>query len=307
MRTFLLPKKIDKVIVPPIKCQGIKTKLVKFIAENIYWEGKGKWVEPFLGSGVVLFNIQPKKALVGDINPHIINFYVGIQNREITHKKVKLYLEKEGEKLSKIGESYYYEVRDRFNKEKNPLDFLFLNRASFNGVIRFNSKGEFNAPFCKKPNRFSKSYITKIINQVKKIEEIMQGKDWEFVNEDWKKVVSECSDEDFIYLDPPYIGRHTDYYNKWTEKDADEMVKIIKNLNSGFALSMWKQNKYRKNEYIKKWEECVILEFTHFYHVGSKEDYRNEMIEALIINPKNYAKDILFNNQVTLDTYMKNY
>ena len=42
----LLPKHIENVIVPPIKCQGIKTKLVNFIANNIVWDGEGRWIEP---------------------------------------------------------------------------------------------------------------------------------------------------------------------------------------------------------------------------------------------------------------------
>jgi DNA adenine methylase len=70
-----LPTIISKISVPPIKCQGIKTKLIPFIAENIEWNGKGKWIEPFLGSGVVLFNIQPDIALISDTNKHIIELY----------------------------------------------------------------------------------------------------------------------------------------------------------------------------------------------------------------------------------------
>lgn len=71
----LLPKNIHKVVMPPIKLHGAKTRLVKFILSNISWDGKGKWVEPFLGSGVVLFNVQPERALVNDINPHNIRLY----------------------------------------------------------------------------------------------------------------------------------------------------------------------------------------------------------------------------------------
>ncbi|MGB9738314.1 DNA adenine methylase [Chloroflexus sp.] len=67
-----LPRTVKQVIVPPLKCQGIKTKLVQFILSNISWNGKGRWIEPFLGSGVVLFNVQLGRALLNDVNPHII-------------------------------------------------------------------------------------------------------------------------------------------------------------------------------------------------------------------------------------------
>jgi len=156
-----------KIFVPPIKIQGIKTKLVEWIIGQINFEIKGRWIEPFMGSGVVGFNAQPKRAIFADKNPHIINFYTAIKRKEITSHKVEMFLKVEGEKLLQKGEEYYYEVRDRFNRFQDPLDFLFLNRACFNGVVRFNSKGEFNTPFGKNTRRFSKAYITKIVNQVR--------------------------------------------------------------------------------------------------------------------------------------------
>jgi len=127
-----------KIIVPPIKTQGIKTKLVPWIQEHTPKEEMGKWIEPFMGSGVVGFNIRPKKAFFSDNNPHIIRFYQDINAGKITGGLVKEFLEREGAILRERGKEFYYEVRERFNEEHEPLDFLFLNRACFNGMIRFN-------------------------------------------------------------------------------------------------------------------------------------------------------------------------
>ena len=282
------PKEISKVHVPPIKCQGIKTKLVKFILSNIKWDSsKGKWIEPFLGSGVVLFNANPKRAIASDINKHIINFYKSIQRGEITPQIVKAYLEKEGQLLRERGEEYYYEVRRRFNRNGNPLDLLFLSRACFNGVMRFNQKGEFNVPFCKKTDRFRKAYITKIVNQIRRVAEIIRNKDWSFICLDWRDALKFCEPEDFVYLDPPYVGRHTDYYNRWSEKDFEELVNEILELPCGWALSLWHQNKYRQNQLIKKYfgnnNNVIIRLCSHAYFVGSYESLRNKIEEALII------------------------
>jgi len=105
--------------------------------------------------------------------------------------------------------------------------------------MRFNSRNEFNVPFVRKPDRFRKAYITKIVNQIDTIHKIIQGKDWEFKCCDWKEAVKEANDEDFIYADPPYIGRHTNYYDYWTEKEAIELANFAHEYSGGFALSMW--------------------------------------------------------------------
>ena len=68
-----------KVFVPPIKSQGIKTKLVDWISLNVKEIEFERWVEPFMGTGVVAFNVRPKKALLCDSNPHLINFYKALQ------------------------------------------------------------------------------------------------------------------------------------------------------------------------------------------------------------------------------------
>src|SRR3954467_6733440 len=99
-------KMSKKIIIPPIKSQGIKTKLVPWIME-LAPKVKGKWIEPFLGTGVVAFNSGFKKAILNDTNPHIINFYKGVQRKEITAPLMKQYLEHEGEILSKADNKGY--------------------------------------------------------------------------------------------------------------------------------------------------------------------------------------------------------
>lgn len=279
----LLPKQNIKPVVPPIKCQGIKTQLVPFILENICWQGQGRWIEPFVGSGVVLFSLQPQRAVINDINPHIIAFYRGVFEGAITPGKVKNHLTQEGKLLLEKGETHYYIVRERFNQEHSPLDFLFLSRACFNGLMRFNQKGGFNVPFCHKPDRFRLAYITKIVNQVTDIRNVMKGKEWEFSTNDWRICLEEVEEQDFVYLDPPYIGRHTDYYNTWSEQDSADLHQITQSLPCGYALSMWKANKYRTNEYLHNWQNVEERTITHFYHVGSTEDLRHPIEEALLI------------------------
>ena len=269
---------------PPIKIQGIKTKAVPYIKHNIDWDTEGRWVEPFLGSAVVLLNVNPKRAIVGDSNPHIIQFYRSIQEGSLNAQSVRSYLEREGKNLFQIGEKHYYEIRNRFNADPNSFDFLFLNRAGYNGLIRFNRKGKYNTPFCKKTERFRPAYITKICNQVKWVAETINRKDWNFVCSDWSQLMENVIDNDFVYADPPYVGRYTDYFNSWDEKDALRLEQKLKNLPCSFIYSMWSENKYRKNERLyQAFSNYTIKTFSHFYHLGSSEKLRNSMTEALVV------------------------
>jgi DNA adenine methylase len=273
------------VKVPPLKCQGIKTKLAEWIKDHSTFENNGTWFEPFMGSGVVGFNVRPRRAVFADVNPHIINFYNAIKNSEVTAGIVKEFLEHEGDLLQKQGESYYYEVRERFNKDSKPLDFLFLNRACFNGVMRFNKKGGFNVPFGHKPQRFAKSYITKIANQIKYVTQSVSQYDWTFVCLDFRKLIPTATEGDFIYCDPPYIGRHVDYYNSWGEQEEQELYDLLSATPAKFILSTWHSNRYRSNPAIEKYTyRFTILTREHFYHVGASEENRNPMLEAIVLN-----------------------
>ncbi|WP_455647906.1 DNA adenine methylase [Lonepinella koalarum] len=274
-----------KTYIPPIKSQGIKTKLVPFISQYIPKDFDGVWIEPFLGTGVVAFNLAPNKALLCDSNPHLIQFYQAIQNKQITPNTVRNYLQQEGDRLLHLGEQHYYFIRDRFNATGNSLDFLFLNRAGFNGMIRFNRKGEFNIPFCRKTNRFSKAYITKIVNQVDNISQIIHAKKFTFICQDYQETIASAQKGDLIYCDPPYIDRHADYFNSWTEKDELQLYHLLKHSKAQFILSTWSHNRYRTNYYLENlWKEFYITKQEHFYHVGAKESNRNSMIEAMISN-----------------------
>lgn len=273
-----------KVFVPPIKCQGIKTKLVPWIVDHVNI-GNSRWIEPFTGSGVVGFNVRPKRALFADINPHIVNFYNAVKSGKITTSTAKSFLEYEGDILSQKGEDHFYEIRKRFNKYGDPFDFLFLSRASFNGVIRFNKKGEYNVPFGHKEERFARSYITKIINQIKYVSSALSQYDWTFVCADFRDIILQASKDDFLYCDPPYAGRHTDYFNSWSSKEENDLYKLLSMTPANFILSTWHSNKYRTNDALEKYaRDFTVLTREHFYHVGASEDNRNPMLEAIVLN-----------------------
>jgi DNA adenine methylase len=103
----------------------------------------------------------------------------------------------------------------------------------------------------------------------------------------FKETLSEATDGDLVYADPPYAGRHVDYFNSWSPEDEEELGERLVNLPCRFILSTWHSNEFRSNLAIeKKWggEPFQIFTKQHFYHVGSSEDLRHPMMEALITN-----------------------
>ena len=160
-----------------------------------------------------------------------------------------------------------------------------MNRCCFNGMIRFNRKGGFNTPFGHKPQRFSKGYITKIVNQVDYVYIVSRHSNWSFVCQDFRETLKGISEGDFVYCDPPYVGRHVDYFDSWNEENEGQLFTILSQSPCKFILSTWHSNQYRKNVFLETlWSEFHVLTKEHFYHVGAKEENRKPMLEALVMN-----------------------
>ena len=286
-KTSRVSETSSKVLVPPLKIQGIKTKVVPAISGLVELSEDSLWVEPFMGSGVVGFNLAPKRAVFGDSNPYVIRFYDDVRKGKVTAEVVRRFLTEEGRILLEMGAERYYEVRKRFNETSDSLDFLFLNRSCFNGLMRFNRDGRFNVPFCRKPERFSKAYVTKIANQVAFVENLMKERDWTFLNASFNETLSSVAGEKdvFVYCDPPYSGRHSDYYDSWSDDDDVRLRDVLVESGFPFVVSTWKGNSYRTNPAVESvWGFCDEFDVEHFYHVGASEDNRSAMTEALLTN-----------------------
>lgn len=152
-------------------------------------------------------------------------------------------------------------------------------------MIRFNKNGEFNVPYNHKPERFAKAYITKIVNQIEHIANKIKISDWQFLNIPFSETISLATSESFIYCDPPYIGRHVDYFDSWDEVDEQKLHDCLISSGSKFMVSTWDHNQYRTNEYLKTcWRDCTKVNKDHYYFVGASEEHRVPMVEALLMN-----------------------
>ena len=140
-------------------------------------------------------------------------------------------------------------------------------------------------PFGHKPERFSKAYVTKIVNQVAWVAKLASLSDWTFLPQDFRITLSHATEADLIYCDPPYAGRHTDYFSAWNKTDEKSLYHGLKTTKARFILSTWHSNEHRDNPAISTlWSEFNVITREHFYHVGAKESNRKPMLEALVTN-----------------------
>lgn len=276
------------MIVPPIKIQGKKTKIVPKIMEiaNTLLDehpGIDTWVEPFLGSGVVAFNCpnRIKRVIVNDINPHIIKFYKGVADGIITPDAVRTAFADHSIKLLKGGYDYYNEIKDRFNESFDTMDFLFLTRTGFNGVMRFNGSGKWNVPFCKLNDRLSTKVIEDLSFAVDELSHLFLNKEFIFNNTSFERVLEASPDNSIFYCDPPYYGLAVQYFKGWGKEDELRLNQMLK--GKTFIYSTWLNDGKRDNPMINEyWSEYDIEGKAHKYNVAEQSHQRNQVVEGLI-------------------------
>jgi DNA adenine methylase len=220
MQTLLFPQELDVTLSPPLKWAGGKRWLVPTLTKLWKPYSERRLIEPFVGGMAVTLGLQPKEALLNDVNEHLINFYLWLQRGLKVNKKLA------------NDETIYYQYRERFNslvtsgklnsKESREVAelFYYLNRTCFNGLCRFNSKGEFNVPFG--------SYKT--INYTLDFSAYVDVlKNWEIQQGDFRKIV--VKPNDFVYADPPYDVKFTTYSaGGFSWKDQEELANWLASL-----------------------------------------------------------------------------
>lgn len=187
------------------------------------------YYEPFLGGGSVMYALNPPCAICGDICEPLIGFWKMVQ--ESPGEVIKYYSD-EWCRLQNEGYEVFYDIRSRFNSNKSPLDLLFLSRTCVNGLIRFNTKGDFNNSFhhTRKgidPKRFEKI----VMDWNKRILNV------QFISGDYRETTQTATKKDLIYLDPPYENTKGRYYGTI---NYEEFYKYLEELNIKgvrFALS----------------------------------------------------------------------
>ena len=249
------------------------------------------FVDLFTGGCNVAVNVNANKIIANDLCTQVIDTYKGIQNNN-TEKAIKMIEKIINEyDLSKENKEGYLKLRNNYNDgNKEWYVFYTLLAYSFNNQIRFNKKGEFNMPFGKGRSSFNPTLKKKFED----FSNAIHNKNIKFTNNDFKKLnIDKLGENDFVYLDPPYLVTEATYNTGWNEETEKELLSLCDKLNDKgikFAISNVLEHNGSKNEILIDWSKKYNVNYLNYdysncnYH---KKDNGHKSVEVLITNYKN--------------------
>lgn len=198
--------------------RGIISKIINRLPNSF-----NQYFEPFVGGGALLFEMQPKKGFISDMNRELISAYQAIKNNP---NEIMQELDKH-KKLH--SEDYYYKMREK-NEHKTSSErvgrFIYLNKTCFNGIYRVNKYGKFNTPSGKYPANKVALYNQENIERVHKVLQNITIKVQSFEHIKPQK-------GDFVYFDPPYHKKFTQYTDRdFRYEDQVELAEFTHHLTN---------------------------------------------------------------------------
>lgn len=260
-----------------LKWAGGKSKSLDFILQEV-GEVNGRFIEPFIGSGVVSLNV-PYNCLIADYNIDLVNVYRNLRDEDSFIDSLRFFFS--GEFSSPES---FYELRSRFNSSESTIErsllFIYLNRHCFNGLCRYNKSGGFNVPFGKyKSIYFPEKELILFKEKLK---------DCEIVHSDFAAVISNAKAEDVVYSDPPYVpltatASFTDYNTGGFDENQQLLLAklaeeskcrvLISNHDTDFTREIYKNATYIRTKKVGRF-------------ISAKADSRKEVHELLAVYEK---------------------
>lgn len=282
---------------PLIKYRGGKSKEIPQITAHIP-QFSGRYIEPFFGGGALYFHLEPKKAVINDINAKLMGFYSGVKDdysnlhtelSEIQsiyeanrHDFEALKAEHPDERVEDKNEALYYRLRDMFNdlaqKEySDALLYFFINKTAYSGMIRYNAKGEFNVPYGRYPH-LNTALVTEAHHNLLSNTEIHNG--------DYTTIFDKATADDFMFLDPPYDCIFSDYGNEeykdgFNDAAHEKLAQDFKNLSCKALLVIGKTPLTEK-----LYGNMIVAEYPKTYAVNIRNRFKAAANHILVANYK---------------------
>jgi DNA adenine methylase len=271
---------------PLVKWAGGKRQLQERILAT-FPAFTGTYFEPFLGGAAIFFALNPKKAVLTDVNEGLVNLYKCVQDDYLAVLAEAQKLEKKYNKLDLDGQSeLFYKTRASYNSNdrkglKNAVDFLLLNKAGFNGIYRENASGGFNVPFGKRSHLVlaTQSNLELAAKSLQKARISIQG---------FENVESTAKAGDLVYFDPPYVPLSiTSSFANYAkggfgETHQVELARVFKALSAkGVHVALSNSHTPLVE---KLYKGFTLHELSATRQISAKTSGRNSVTELLVTN-----------------------
>lgn len=262
-----------------MKWAGGKRQLLRQI-KNFSPKHFEKYIEPFVGGGVVYLTLRPSRAVLGDTNGDLIECYTVIREH------VDELIEALCTYVPHISdERFYYRVRGQDTAKLNNIEraarFIFLNKTCYNGLYRVNRRGYFNVPFGK---NYRPAHLFDEVN-LRAISRFLQNA--QLLACDFEKTLATASKGDFVYFDPPYhhpTNSHFTAYstNGFNDGDHVRLAKAFRTLHDkGCKLVLSNSATHLVLELYKDFRTTRVMTTRSINCVASK---RSNFPQVLITN-----------------------
>lgn len=279
---------------PVLKYRGGKSReilrFLQYIPDNF-----NRYIEPFFGGGAVFFYLEPDNAIINDLNGRLMMFYQQLRDdypamriqldelqrqyevNQAEYKRLKAL--SPDERVPNANEDLYYKIRELFNHPDDSfLDgvlYFFINKTAYSGMIRYNNSGEYNVPFGRYPN-----LNTHLVTA--QHSELLQRA--ELFNMDYRKIFDMASEDDFIFLDPPYDCIFNDYgnidmMNGFDETEHRRLAEDFRNLSCR-ALMVIGKTPLTEELY----SGYIFDEYYKNYAVNIRNRFKNDKMHVVVKN-----------------------
>ena len=204
---------------PIVKWSGGKSdeisKFIQYIPEDY-----DTYLEPFIGGGALYFHLQPPKAAISDVHTELIDLYTNIKEDNGKGEEIYQFMQQHPN-----TEDVYYQVRDQMpinNSLDNAKRFYYLRKTCYRGMLRYNQSGKFNIPYGR--------YKTYNYETVKDPAYHSLLSNTDIYCDSFQRLFQDYNSRDnFMFLDPPYDSKFTDYgYCQFGRDKQEQLAKCFK-------------------------------------------------------------------------------
>jgi DNA adenine methylase len=264
-------------MMPFLKWAGGKRWLVSQ-HDTLFRQGAKRYIEPFLGSGAVFFYMQPRSAILSDLNTELVSAYQALRDAPL---KVKRHLLMH-HRMHSVD--HYYRVRQQTPRTvaTRAARFIYLNRTCFNGLYRVNLQGVFNVP------KGTKDKVVLPSDDFSGVSALLRTTDLAAC--DFSDTISRAKSGDFLYIDPPYTARHNNNnflkYNERIFSWADQKrlaACLAEAAKRGASILLSNADHTCIHELYRAacWQRLAVGRFSR---LASSSEYRKRTTEVIISN-----------------------